>query len=136
MKTIQSITAILLLTLILSACGRKMNFINSTIVPGATGQVAVKKDKNNNYVINVDVLNLAEPNRLSPPKDVYVVWMETGRGAAKKLGQINPKSGLLSKARKASLNATSTTDPSRVFITAEDNIDVSYPGGQTVLATQ
>ncbi|ARK13468.1 hypothetical protein [Fibrivirga algicola] len=136
MKTINLLVAILCLTFIVTACGRKMNFINSSIVPGATGQVDVKKDRNSNYVINVNVLNLAEPKRLSPPKEVYVVWMEASNESAKKLGQITPSSGLLSKALRATMSATVITEPKRVFITAEDNIDVSYPGGQTVLTTQ
>jgi len=136
MKTTNLIAAFLCLILILTSCGRKMAFTNSSIVPGATGTVDVKKDRNSNYVINVNVLNLAEPKRLSPPKDVYVVWMEAGNESAKKLGQISPSSGLLSKALKASMSATVITEPKRVFITAEDNIDVSFPGGQTVLTTQ
>ena len=86
MKTINLIATLLCLTLLVTACGRKMNFINSSIVPGATGHVDVRKDKNSNYVVNVNVLNLAEPKRLSPPKEVYVVWMESGDESAKKLG--------------------------------------------------
>lgn len=136
MKTSNLIAAILAIALLLSACGKKLNFVNSSVVPGATGNVDVKKDKNQNYVITVNVLNLAESKRLSPPKDVYVVWMETRDETAKKLGQITPSTGLLSKALKATMSATAITEPKRVFITAEDNIDVSYPGGQTVLSTQ
>ncbi len=136
MKKINLIAALLTMMLLVSACARKMNFANSSIVPGATGHVDVKKDRNQNYVVTVNVLNLAESKRLSPPQNVYVVWMETRDESAKKLGQITPSAGLLSKALKATLNATVITEPSRVFITAEDNIDVSYPGSQTILTTQ
>lgn len=136
MKTIKSIAIVLVVTVALSACAKKMSFLPSTIVPAATGQVDVKKDRNSNYGITVNVLNLASPKRLDPPKDTYVVWMETDRTAAKKVGQISIATGLFSKALKGSLSTTSVTEPTRIFITAEDNIDVQYPTGQVVLTTQ
>ncbi|MBO0951024.1 hypothetical protein [Fibrella forsythiae] len=135
MKTIKSLSAILIITVVVSACAQKMSFMPSTIVPAATGQVEVKKDRNSNYGITINVLNLAKPQRLSPSKETYVVWMETDRKAAQKVGQINPATGLFSKALKGSLSTTSVTEPTRIFISAEDNIDVQYPTGQVVLTT-
>jgi hypothetical protein len=109
-----------------------MNFATSSILPAARGEIGVKKDKNNNYVIDVRVQNLAEANRLNPPKETYIVWMESNRNSAKKLGQIRPTS----KALTGKLTATETTQPDDIFITAEDNADVSYPNGQVVLTTK
>lgn len=45
-----------------SSCARKISFSNSSVVPAATGKVKVKKDKNDNYRINVDIEHLAAPN--------------------------------------------------------------------------
>jgi len=132
MKTINVIASVLFLLVAISSCTPKMNFVPSQIVPAATGEVRVKKDKNKNFVVDVNVRNLAEPKRLDPPRDTYVVWMESGRDAAKKLGQIRPASRNL----RARLTTTETTQPDNVFITAEDNADVLYPGGQTVLTTR
>src|SRR5688572_22828427 len=72
----------------ISSCARKANFNASTVVPAAEGKVKVTKDKNNNYVVDIDVNNLAEPSRLAQPRDVYVVWMETEKNGMQNLGQL------------------------------------------------
>ena len=136
MKTSKPIAIFCLLALTLSSCMTNMTFLTSTIVPAATGEVKVKKDNNSNYVLNLEVRNLAGPKSLTPPHEAYVVWMEDGRNAVKKLGQLSPGSGILSKSLKASLSATSVTEPTRVFITAEESVDRSVPEGQIILTTK
>jgi len=128
MKTLVSL---LVLILLLASCTPSMNFLASSVVPAATGKVQVKRDKNSNYQIKVDVQNLAPADRLTPPQRNYIVWMESDRNTVKKLGLIEPSS----KNLKASLNATAVADPSRVFITAESSPETQYPGGTEVLAT-
>jgi hypothetical protein len=113
-----------------------MTFTNSPVVPGAEGKVKIKKDDNNNYTVTVNVVNLPDSKKLSPPKDVYVVWMETEENVVKNIGQIQPSSGVLSKAMKGELNATATSKPTKIFITAEDDGNTQNPGMQTVLMTQ
>ncbi|GAB3766916.1 hypothetical protein GCM10028817_50990 [Spirosoma pomorum] len=113
-----------------------MSFLDSSIVPSATGEVNVKKDRNNNYAIRIRIANLAEPQKLDPPKSTYIVWMESGREPAKKIGQITTSTGLFSKALKAELNATETEKPDRIYITAENDASVQYPDGPTVLTTK
>ncbi|GAA4396803.1 hypothetical protein GCM10023187_05350 [Nibrella viscosa] len=113
-----------------------MNFVNSSIVPAAGGKATVKKDKNKNFVIEVDIFNLAEPQKLTPSKGAYLVWMESTGNSVKKLGQIVSASGTFSKALKGSLRATTIAEPLRIFITAEDDVTIQYPVGQTVLTTQ
>ncbi len=135
MKTINATVALLGMLFVLGACTPNMKFANSTIVPGATGNVGVRKDRNQNYTIQVSVVNLAEPQRLSPPKDLYLVWMESDGNLTQKLGRITTKSGLFSKAMKADLSATTTLRPNRIFISAETNPDVSIPEGPVVLTT-
>ena len=132
MKIINSVVAVLLTTFVLSSCTPKMEFVTSTIAPAATGAINVKKDKNKNYVMNVDVRNLAEPKNLNPSKEAYLVWMEDGTNPVKKLGQLSPQS----KSLKASLSATATSEPKRIFITAENDINIQYPDGQVVLTTK
>lgn len=132
MKSVKSIAVACLFVFTLNACTTNMSFLTSSVVPAATGTIKTKKDKNDNYTLSVEVRNLAEPKNLTPPKDAYIVWMEDGRNAVKKLGQLSPSS----KALKASLNATSVTEPTRVFITAEDGIDRQNPEGQIILTTK
>jgi len=137
MKTILFIAASFCLSVVLTSCGtQKMTFQNSAIVPGAAGGVNVKKDKNENYAITLNVANLAEAKKLTPPRELYIVWMEDGKNPVKKLGRIDPSTGTFSKAVKASLSAIATTEPTKIFITAEDNAEVTYPAGETVLTTQ
>jgi hypothetical protein len=136
MKIIYSISTMILVAFLLGSCARKLTFAPSTVVPAATGQVKYKKDDNNNYTLTVSVVNLAEAKNLNPPRNLYVVWLDADRGGAKNIGQINTSTSLLSKTLKGELKATSTSKPNRVFITAEDNNTVQYPGAQVVLSTQ
>lgn len=111
-----------------------MNFQTSNIAPAARGYAKVKKDNNNNYHVEVNVTNLAEPKRLSPARDTYVVWIETVDGV-KNAGRMGSSSGILSKTLKAKLNAVSLNKPTRVFITAENDGNISFPGSDIVLST-
>ncbi|MCU7549284.1 hypothetical protein OCK74_09160 [Chitinophagaceae bacterium LB-8] len=123
------------LMLLLNSCSRKLNFSSSVVVPAAEGSVKVKKDRNKNYSIKVSAINLAEPEKLLPPKSTYVVWIETERNGIKNIGQLKSSSGFLTKTLKATLNTVTSFKPNRFFITAEDEAKIQYPGGQVVLTT-
>lgn len=113
----------------------KYNFLTSRVVPAAEGSVKVKKDNNNNYNIELHVNRLAEPKRLSPPKEMYIVWMETEENGSVNIGQLKTSSGMLSGSLKSSLKTVATFKPTGFFITAEDNANIQYPVGPTVLST-
>lgn len=136
MRRTNIIISIFFLSFLFGACAKKMSFERSSVVPGADGKVAVSKDKNDNYTITVNTVNLPSSKNLTPSREVYVVWMEDQDKNVKKLGQIKPTTGLLSKAYKGELKATSTSRPRKVFITAEDNGELEYPGDLMVLSTQ
>ncbi len=123
------------LLLTLSSCAKKAVFQTSTVVPAARGSVKVKKDNNNNQVISVEILDLAEPDRLQPPMKSYVVWMVTDENSTKNLGQIQTGTKFLSKSLKGSFKTVSPFKPVRIFITAENEPDVQYPGMYVVLTT-
>jgi hypothetical protein len=57
------------------SCARKLVFFTSTVVPAAQGTVKVKQDKNRNYVIKVQISDMAEVSRLQGNKTTYVVCM-------------------------------------------------------------
>lgn len=132
-----SMTFILALTLLLIApsCSRKIEFENSNVVPAARGTVKVKTDDNKNNAIKIELLNLAEPERLDPPRQMYMVWMTTDQGSTKNLGQIKTSTHTFSKTLKASFEAVTTFKPTKIFITAEDNANVESPGWPVVLTT-
>jgi hypothetical protein len=136
MKTVNTFSLILLTCFLLSSCAKKLNFTTSPVVPSATGKVKYKKDDNNNYSVDVSVKNLTEAKNLTPPRELYVVWMESEENAPRNIGQINPSTSLFSKVLKGSLSATVTAKPRRFYITAEDYGNVQYPGSQRVLSTR
>ena len=135
MKKFYTVLSLLGFFFLLSSCSRKMSFATSTVVPAATGKVKIKKDNNNNYKIEVNVTNLADSKDLAPSRNIYLVWMETDNMVAKKLGQIKTSSSLFSKTRKGSFETIALTKPNVIFITAEDDEEVRYPGLQ-VLTTK
>ncbi len=118
-----------------TACAKKITFLVSPVVPSAEGSVIVKKDNNNNYTIDLDVKRLAEPERLTPPKSVYVVWMETDQSGLQNLGQLKTSSSTFSKMLTSSLKTTTPHQPIGFFITAEDDATVQYPGMTVILRT-
>jgi|SRR4030095_8380481 len=135
MRKVHIAISVFFLSILFCGCAKKMNFERSTVVPGADGKVAVTKDRNDNYTITVNTVNLPSSKNLTPSKDVYVVWMEDEDKNVKKLGQIKPTTGLLSKAYKGELKATTTSRPRKIFITAEDGGGPDYPGELLVLTT-
>ena len=118
-----------------TSCARKVFFITSTVVPGAQGYVQVKKDKNMNYVIQVKISDLAEVAKLQTAKDTYVVWMISDQEKAKNVGQLKSATSMFSKQHKATFKSVSSSKPTKIFITAENDGNVQYPGAQIVLST-
>ena len=135
-KKLFIIATIIAIALIVSSCATKKKFLISPIVPAAEGTVKVKKDKNKNYQVRVSVDNLADPGRLQPPKRVYIVWMETDQENARRLGRMETSSGMFSSGLKASFETVTTLKPRKIFISAEDNADVHYPGSLVVLISK
>jgi hypothetical protein len=134
-KIIFSIVISFFLIVSLAACARKISFQTSSVVPSAEGTVKVKKDNNNNYSIDLNIIRLADPKRLEPSKSTYVVWIETAENGSKNIGSLNTSSSLFSKTLKSSLTTVSPFKPISLFITAENNADIQYPGSQVVLRT-
>ena len=123
------------LMLIIVSCTKSETFLNSPVVPAATGKVKVKKDNNNNYTVKVIINDLAEVGRLKTPKQTYVVWMETEKGDTQNLGQLKSSTKFMSKQHTASLEATSPFKPVRIFVTAENESHVRYPDQEVILTT-
>ena len=119
----------------LSSCSKKIAFLPSSVVPAAEGQVKVKTDNNKNQAIEIEIVNLAEPQNLQPPKQMYIVWMETDRGENKNLGQIKSSTGRFSKNLKATFETVTSYQPVRIFITAENDSNAEYPSRERVLTT-
>jgi len=118
-----------------SSCATKAKFATSSVAPAARGDVKIKKDKNKNYVIKIEITNLAEVSRLQPAKQTYIVWLVSDKDETKNLGKISSSSGTFSSKLKASFETVTSYKPTKIFITAEDDAAITYPSTQVVLAT-
>lgn len=114
----------------LGSCAQKITFLTSSVVPAAQGYVKVKNDDNKNYVIQVNVSDLAGIERIQPTKQTYVVWMDTDQGLTKNIGRLNVSSKL-----NGTLETVSSFKPTKIFITAEENESTQYPDPLVVLTT-
>ena len=117
------------------SCSKKIEFEKSPVVPAARGVVKISKNSNKNYIIKIKFDNLAEVDRLNPPKKTYVVWMVTDQKSTKNIGQIKSSSSMMSSKLKADFETATPFKPVKIFITAEDDGNVEYPGMYTVLST-
>lgn len=135
-RSIFSVTIVLFTIFSLESCARKFAFSTSPVVPAAEGSAKVKKGKNDNYEVELRVIRLADPERLTPPRDTYVVWMDTEQNGTKNIGQLKTSTGFLSKTLKSSLETVTSFKPVGFFITAENNANIQYPNGQVVLRTE
>jgi hypothetical protein len=104
--------------------------LTSSVAPAAEGYVKINNDKNNNYTIKVHVEDLAVIERIQPTKQTYVVWMVTDREITKNIGRI-----VSSKNLSGYLETVSSFQPIKIFITAEVDESVQYPGELVVLTT-
>lgn len=117
--------------LTLGSCAKKIVFPVSPIVPSAQGTILFKTDKNKNYDINLTVKHLANPDRLTPARKCYVVWIDTEQNGVINLGQLH-----ISKNMGGSLKTNSPFKPTAIFITAEDDPTIKTPGTDTVLRSE
>jgi hypothetical protein len=117
------------------SCEKKTDFMVSSVVPAARGSVKVKQDKNKNYAIQIHVTDLAEVQRLDSLKLSYVAWIETAEDKYENIGQLISTASGFAKQYKASLSTVTSFQPLKVFITAEDDINVQIPDRKVVLTT-
>lgn len=118
------IISAVLMFLIASCSTKTTKFPVSTVTPAAVISATVKQDKSNNFTISVTAKHLASAERLSPPMNTYVVWIETRDNGMKNIGQLNGKND-----KTATLETLTPFDPTVIIITAENEGNVSYPSG-------
>ena len=147
-KKLISVVSAAVLICFLFSCAKKTSSVGksassatteasaTTTVPENKGQVQIKRDANSNYVIQINLRELEEVNKLEPTsKKAYIVWMNADNQMTKSLGQINSNSGWLSDKSKASFEAVSEFKPTKVFITEEDDAAAKKPGAKVIWST-
>ena len=111
------------------SCGKKHANLNpAASVPAATATAELTHDDNGNTIVDLKVKHLAKPENLSPPRSVYVVWIQPRDGAPIKQGQLQVNSNL-----EGEFKSPTTYKTFEIFVTAEDASSVTQPQGQEVL---
>jgi len=115
-----------LLTLILCAVAwaSDVPLVASSVVPAATGKVSYEHDRNGNLKFKIEVKHLADPARLTPAKNCYVVWIRSADGQLQNAGVLRINHDL-----EGSFATTTPVKGFDVVITAEDSPSVSQPSG-------
>jgi len=117
---------IILVVLLLSAasCVSTVKFPVSNVAPAAAIKASIGHDRNDNTLIEVNAKHLASPDRLNPPKKLYILWATTAKNDIKNLGQM-----LVNNESKVSIKTRTPFIVKDLFITAEDQGNLSYPEG-------
>lgn len=131
MKDSFRILSFIFAAILVSACSKKVVFPVSQVVPAAEAVLKVDRDDNNNYGIELEVSNLAEPERLTPARRHYVVWMVTKQHGTINIGNLD-----INRKNNGELNTSTPYEPMRVFITAEDDPRPVLPSTQVVLNSE
>jgi len=113
------------------SCTKKILFMTSSVVPAAEGNVTISRDANQNYVIKMQISNLAAVERLEPPMKSYVVWVRSGTDYAENKGRIITSNNL-----NVSFETVSPSRPDLIFITAEEDETTQFPSSMIVLTTE
>jgi len=115
---------------VLTSCATTTKFPLSSTVPAAEITAKINQDKNKNYVINVIAKNLASADRLNPPKNNYSIWIVTENGTIKNIGQLTNLN-----AKTATLKTLTPFNVKEIFITAEDQGNLTNPNGVEISRT-
>jgi PBP1b-binding outer membrane lipoprotein LpoB len=110
--------------LFMASCANTAKFPVSSVAPSADIKATKKNDKNGNIRIKITARNLAAADRLTPPQKVYVAWIVTDTGGVRNLGQMTHKN-----ANKVTIETLTPQEFTEVFITAEQDGNISYPEG-------
>lgn len=118
---------IILTFLILASCASKERFPISNVTPGAEITLKKSKDDNGNTELTIKAKYLTSPDRLSPAKKFYLVWLQTKSNGLKNLGRLETDTS-----SKGELKAVTPYEVDEIFITAEDDNALTYPNGQEI----
>jgi hypothetical protein len=100
----------------------------SNIVPGATGELQVDKEKDGNSQVELKADHLAKPGRLTPSANAYVVWFQQEGSQPQSQGELRVGDDL-----KAELKSTTAFHNFNVFVTAETDARTRVPSEHVVL---
>ncbi|MBM3307599.1 MAG: hypothetical protein FJY74_04685 [Candidatus Eisenbacteria bacterium] len=114
----------------LAGCAKKVAVSISSTVPAAQAEIKTSKDKNENSVVDLKVKYLAPPDRLTPPRSVYVVRVEAQDRVTVNVGRLK-----LSDKLEGGIRVTTPYKSFRIVVSAEDDALARSPGSHRVIET-
>ena len=118
--------SVLILCVVASA--GEIPLVASSLVPAAAGTVSYEHDRNRNIKLEIKTKHLAAPERLTPAKNAYVVWIRSTDGQTQNAGSLRINSNL-----EGSFQTTTPIKAFDILITAEDNPSASQPSGPEIM---
>lgn len=100
-------------------------------IPAAIGKVKVAEQKDGNSKVKVEVEHLAQPGDVNAAASAYVVWLKPESGTAQNVGALT-----VDKDRKGKLETKTAFTNFQVFVTAEEDANVTRPSQTTIMATK
>jgi hypothetical protein len=133
--------AVVLIGITLSACStfrdvtnesREFVMTGNPAVPGARGNASVITTDDGNTQVDVKVEHLAEPDKITPGAQVFVVWAQDREGTAEpqNLGMLRVDDDL-----SGSITAVTPMKVFDLYITAEPTASTAAPTGEPILRT-
>jgi hypothetical protein len=128
MRRISFMVLISSLIMCVAVWAGEIPLVASSLVPAATGKISYEHDRNGNVKFTISTKHLAPPERLTPAKNSYVVWIRPTDGQPQNAGILKINDDLE--------GSFSTTTPAKAFdvvITAEDSPTIAQPTGPEIL---
>lgn len=124
------ISLIVLIGVLLTAVawGREDRLTNTGVAPGAEGKVVTSTDRNGNTEVEVQVKHLAGADKLTPPRQAYLVWVQPRDKQPELLGVLRVNENL-----EGSLKGTTPYKDFDISVTGEDNLNPEKPSDMVVL---
>jgi len=116
------------LILCVAAWAGEIPLVASSLVPAAAGTVSYEHDRNRNIKLEIKTKHLAAPERLTPAKNAYVVWIRSTDGQLQNAGLLKINSDL-----EGSFSTTTPLKAFDILITAEDNLSATQPTGPEIM---
>jgi hypothetical protein len=92
----------------------------------------VNKTSEDEYRVRLEVSGMALPERLTPAKKHYVVWIETEGQGTRNIGELRNNRGMMANRSRASFESTTRFKPTQIFVTAENSTNLQWPGDHVI----
>ena len=130
-----SVLSGIVFTIGISSCAGPADLLSSAFIPNPRGFVKVSTDRNEQYVVRVNLKNLIPLPQLSATHPAYVVWMVSDEGSTEKIGSLESSTLFFTKIHSATFKLETKLIPAKIYITAEDNPGNSYSNSEIVFST-